>query len=1049
MKGSTLKKVLSVLSETETKNSPLLSHSSLGELKPEQMKTILQRLFSDSVHVIDPALSLQASPFAAKPVKLVGVVQYLQALRSLPLTPLKKPVVMLVAQPQVEQKSQTTHFSSGGSSQGARVTVQAWRAFVIVPQYYQPPEGKSVGNDLNPLVYYFDPQRQLNPDQAPVEVLEFCHALSQGCQVPATHRGLQVRVGPVFKQLGFLHGCRDICAEIQDSGWWALYFAIMAVARGGVSFPETDHLSLFQLQATFGSLLVEPMTLLEPRSSASSVVESSSSSFLSFSSTSSGSTVADISTSSSRFIDQGSEVKTTSALETKQDLKPTSSPVSEPTPSPSMSPEKSSIPLSEPDKESKKPPATPVKAPLGSNYTPQMIMGILRAYQIALTLDGKLSRDSSGQFELMAYSLQPFNKHAFLQDILQYWQAKQGRLENRRVAHIISTSNQHPIALVVQYAAPDTGLASRLWQEQSAARTMSIEALLKVESLKREFRRFYGSVEVTVLGTRSNPALVKQLQNPLQEVFQGTQIALSFKSILNKPGYTQTLTEDILGMLQHGQTVEVDVAAVMAIHQQRCEQAILKQWDQAEHKDSPTQQELLTTLRTVMVWSTLLGQRRLNYGVHGEDYTANRARQARDQAMKRHLYAQRFRDREALLTVLPLDVLTSFLLTPDITTSLQTLNQHKDQLRGEMIKWEAELADKVRRQRAKPCAALTEVLQFIYHSTFLGLGGKLFYLSVQKAVSENTSIDTTEHKQQANQSREIAAWEAKTVSGLVRKITRSPSLANRTEESVRVFLGDEPISRSLGVVGTALGGLLQLTLGPYALLQMLGVAALTRQGYHWVQAEQIHELTAELKDPAWSVPALHRVSYLLWHGVEALVVGSPFPLATALGGLAGSAITTTVVHSLTRKKLPTTGPEREAKAKDSADPGLFTLLICLGGSILGQNGIMVMFNAAISLQHRLLYRDAAVALLSHAASSQPEIKTWAIETPSFRTSPSFWFNQRNPLWLAWTTQSGQMRTVECEIKGLPILTPQGITGLVCTGDIPATEISSTLGLPKP
>jgi hypothetical protein len=424
--------------------------------------------------------------------------------------------------------------------------------------------------------------------------------------------------------------------------------------------------------------------------------------------------------------------------------------------------------------------------------------------------------------------------------------------------------------------------------------------------------------------------------------------------------------------------------------------------------------------------------------------------------MKRYLYAQRFPDREALLKVLPLTVLTSFLLTPDAVTSLQILNQHKDQLRREMTVWEAELTGKVRRQQANPCDMLTEALKFIYHSTFLGVGGELFRLMGQVAVQENISIDRTEDKQKdqktdgiKSRSQVIAVWEAKIVSGLVRKITRSSSLTNRSEEMVQLFLGDEPVSRSLGVVGTALGGLLQLTLGSYAFLQMLGVAALTRQGYHWVQAGQVDELTAELKAPAWSVPALHRMSSLLWHGVEALVVGSPLPLATALSGLGGSAVTTTVIHSLTRKKLPTTGSERETKANRSADPGLFTLLICLGGSVLGQRGMMVMVNAAISLQHRLLYRDAAVALLSHAASHQPEIKTWAIDTPSFRTSPSFWFNQRNPLWLTWTTQSGATHAVECEIKSLPILTPEGITGLVCTGDVPAAEISTTLGLPRP
>ena len=152
-----LKNVLSALSDTEIKRLPL--SSSLSELKPEQMKVILQRLFGDSIHVIDPDLSLQASPLARAPAQAVGSVQYLRALR--PLTPLKKPVVMLVSQPQ-----SWTSFSSGGSFPGTRVT-HGWHAIVIVPQNYQTPEGKSVGNDQNPRLYYFDPQKQARAESSP------------------------------------------------------------------------------------------------------------------------------------------------------------------------------------------------------------------------------------------------------------------------------------------------------------------------------------------------------------------------------------------------------------------------------------------------------------------------------------------------------------------------------------------------------------------------------------------------------------------------------------------------------------------------------------------------------------------------------------------------------------------------------------------------------------------------------------------------------------------------------------------------------------------
>ena len=51
-------------------------------------------------------------------------------------------------------------------------------------------------------------------------------------------RAIRVTVEPVFRQLGFFHGCRAWCDETADSGWWALYFAIMAVSYGGVSFEK-------------------------------------------------------------------------------------------------------------------------------------------------------------------------------------------------------------------------------------------------------------------------------------------------------------------------------------------------------------------------------------------------------------------------------------------------------------------------------------------------------------------------------------------------------------------------------------------------------------------------------------------------------------------------------------------------------------------------------------------------------------------------------------------------------------------------------------------
>ena len=59
MKKQILKNLLSALSQTDFKEPLSLTPASSAELKPQQMVTILQRLLGDSVHVINPALSLQ------------------------------------------------------------------------------------------------------------------------------------------------------------------------------------------------------------------------------------------------------------------------------------------------------------------------------------------------------------------------------------------------------------------------------------------------------------------------------------------------------------------------------------------------------------------------------------------------------------------------------------------------------------------------------------------------------------------------------------------------------------------------------------------------------------------------------------------------------------------------------------------------------------------------------------------------------------------------------------------------------------------------------
>ena len=120
---------------------------------------------------------------------------------------------------------------------------------------------------------------------------------------------------------------------------------------------------------------------------------------------------------------------------------------------------------------------------------------------------------------------------------------------------------------------------------------------------------------------------------------------------------------------------------------------------------------------------------------------------------------------------------------------------------------------------------------------------------------------------------------------------------------------------------------------------------------------------------------------LLWHGGEALALGSLVPLVSATGGLAGSAMAATALQRLS-PRVSLSRPGRESPAEGAELGGL---LIRQTGAILGQRGMMALFIMAIGVQHRILYRDTAVALLSHSASRQPEIREWKIESADFAT----------------------------------------------------------------
>ena len=87
--------------------------------------------------------------------------------------------------------------------------------------------------------------------------------------------------------------------------------------------------------------------------------------------------------------------------------------------------------------------------------------------------------------------------------------------------------------------------------------------------------------------------------------------------------------------------------------------------------------------------------------------------------------------------------------------------------------------------------------------------------------------------------------------------------------------------------------------------------------------------------------------------------------------------------AVTRRK---SSPELKSHQRDGAEEGkaLMELLIRQIGALLGQQGAAKIWELALSIHHRILYRDTAMALLIPAASQRPNLREWSVEGADFR-----------------------------------------------------------------
>ena len=258
-------------------------------LTPERMCNILKKLFGNTIHLINPNLSLQGSPIGSGNKQASAIFGYLRTIQQNCIeegpTPLSKPIVMILSEsPAVAVKvpagaapasmgsTNPTDLSVAGSASAMAPTFPDWQTLIIIPPNYQPPAGEARDNN-KPVIYYFDPKNTLAPGHVPALVMPFLMALTKGYKAPAVFQGRQIIavVPPLLPGLGYFNGSR-LCTEIsKDTAVWALYYTSVAVGTGQYALPATV-LSTHQLERIFSQIL--PENASEEQSSRPSLLQS-------------------------------------------------------------------------------------------------------------------------------------------------------------------------------------------------------------------------------------------------------------------------------------------------------------------------------------------------------------------------------------------------------------------------------------------------------------------------------------------------------------------------------------------------------------------------------------------------------------------------------------------------------------------------------------------------------------------------------------------------------------------------------------------------------
>jgi hypothetical protein len=241
----------------------------------------------------------------------------------------------------------------------------------------------------------------------------------------------------------------------------------------------------------------------------------------------------------------------------------------------------------------------------GPSYTPSIIAGILRAYNLPPAPDLKSPRDEGDKFSLTAYPPQTIIATTFLDDLLKEWYLRQGKLVNRRVGYVFKMDNlpgEEPqyIGLIIQYSNPDAAFSRKYWLIPKN----KLCDYLSPEKLKK----FYGDIQVVIIGKISHlRAFTPKIKEALSRISRNKDVLASTHSdFLTMRSLAVQVTHDFITLLRAkdlcGFVRDRDELAKNSFkaktyareHLKNCQQVLLNAWQ--EYKNFPLYQDLQNEL---------------------------------------------------------------------------------------------------------------------------------------------------------------------------------------------------------------------------------------------------------------------------------------------------------------------------------------------------------------------------------------------------------------------------------------------------------------------